>query len=343
MTLFLSAYESVISSKEALSMQKKVTFIINPMSASGKTGQRWPSLAPKVSAKFPNSEFIFTQASGEAEQLTQQAIQNGSEQIVAVGGDGTMNEVVNGYFKSRGESDAPTVSPTVSLGLLAMGTGSDLCKSLGIPKSFEQALNILQEEPVLVDCGRVQLGDQVRYFDNIASLGISGDIARHFEEHGKDGAFSYVTGLFKSARAYAKRGFSMSYLDECGQWQDHEMPDAFIAIIANAQYFGGGMHIAPKAMMNDGLFHCVMVKSVSAFEIMRYLPAIFKGKHLKHPPFHDFQASEIKLSATVPSWLEIDGEPCFQILANQSVNLKVEKVCLALHLAPNTTALIKKA
>ena len=318
-------------------MNKKVSFIINPMSASGKTGKRWPSLATKVSAAFPNSEFIFTRTAGEAKLLTQKAIQQGSEQVVAVGGDGTMNEVLNGYFQNNSQNP----EKKVSVGLLAMGTGSDLCRSLGIPRDFDEALSVLQKAPQQVDCGRVTLGDQVRYFDNIASLGISGEIARHFEKHGKTSAFSYITGLFKSARAYEKRSFSIDYLSPTQGWQHYDLPDAFIAIIANAQYFGGGMHIAPKAMINDGIFHCVLVKSVSALEITRYLPSIFKGKHLKHPPFHDFHASEIKIQASVPSWLEVDGEPCFQILPEQSLHLKVESARLPLHLAKSAKALHK--
>ena len=323
--------------KGAERMKKKVSFIINPMSASGKTGQRWPSLAPKVSAAFPNSEFIFTRSAGEAETLAYKAIQDGSEQVVAVGGDGTMNEVLNGYVKAnKSNHDHP-----VSIGLLAMGTGSDLCRSLGIPRRFEDAISVLKQAPQDVDCGRVTLGEKVRFFDNIASLGISGEIAKHFEKYGKTGAFSYITGLFKSARAYDKRGFSIDYRSPNQEWQHYELPDAFIAIIANAQYFGGGMHIAPKAIMNDGLFHCVLVKSVSALEIMRYLPSIFRGNHLKHPPFHDFHASEIKIKTTVPSWLEVDGEPCFQILPNQAVHLTVDSARLSLHLAQGAKAVHK--
>ena len=137
-----------------------------------------------------------------------------------------------------------------------------------------------------MDCGRVTLGEQVRYFDNIASLGISGEIARHLKSTVKV-VLSAITGLFKSARAYAK-SFSIDYLNPNQDWQHYELPDAFVTVVANAQYFGGGMHIAPKAMMNDGLFHCVLVKSVSALEIMRYLRFDLQWKTLKTPTISRF-------------------------------------------------------
>ena len=308
---------------------RKTVFMINPMSASGKTALKWPSISTKASSMFPNSEFIFTNSAGEAEELTRKVIESGAESVIAVGGDGTLNEVVNGYF----QSDDTPINSNVSLGVLPMGTGSDFCRSLGIPRQADKALEILKLAPRKIDCGIASVGEKRRFFDNIGSIGISGDIARHFEQHGKNGISSYVTGLFKSARRYEKRGFSIRYRTGTGAWESRELPDAFIAVIANGKYFGGGMSIAPQANLIDGLFHCILVKGMSGLEILRYLPSLFSGRHLKHPPFSDFKANEIEINVTAPSWLELDGEPSLEVTPTQPLTIKILQKTLNFHIA----------
>ena len=310
----------------------KVAFIINPVSASGRTKKKWPSISTKVRLMFPDSDFIFTKSAGEAERLTRQVISRGVQSVVAVGGDGTLNEVVNGYFNS---DDTP-INPKVSIGVLPMGTGSDFCRSLGIPRDPIKALEILKHTPQKIDCGVAVVGEERRFFDNIGSVGISGEVAKHFEQHGKASIFSYVTGLFKSARRYEKRGFSIRFKTQEAAWKTRELPDAFVAIVANGKYFGGGMSIAPKAHLNDGLFHCVLVEGVTGTQIMRYLPSIFKGTHLRHPPFSDFETNEIEIKVTSPSWLELDGEPSLKVTPAKPLNIRVLKNRLNFHVADHS-------
>lgn len=297
----------------------KTVFIINPSSASGNTGRRWVKIAPKASALFPEVEFLFTERGGHGEELTRAAIREGAERIVAVGGDGTMHEVLNGYFGS----DAAPLNPEVSLAVLPMGTGSDLCRSLGIPRDPITALELLKRPAVGLDCGQVTVGEEHRFFGNIGSIGISGEIARYFEEHGKNGAFSYVSGLFKSARTYQKRAFSVTLINAEGEEKRYQLPDAFIAIFANGCYFGGGMKIAPHAVLSSGDLQCILVRGVTGLEIMRYLPSIFMGKHLKHEPFTSDFAIRAELETNFESWIELDGEPALKLGAHQKALIQV--------------------
>ncbi len=306
----------------------ETAFIINPQSASGKTGRRWPKLALKVSQRFNAPKFFFTESAGDGERLAREAFQSGAQTVVAVGGDGTMNEVLNGYFDTTGA----VINPEASLGVLPMGTGSDLCRSVGVSRDPVEALSLLSEPPSHIDCGLVEVSEQRRYFGNIGSVGVSGEVAKYFEEHGKTGALSYISGLFKAASNYQKRGFSLRFKTLDGEVVEREIPDAFISIFAKGRYFGGGMKIAPKSMLTNGSLQCVLVRGVSGLEIMRYLPSIFAGKHLKHPPFSSLIASEVELSVTHDSWIELDGEPALKVTPEERAIIKVLPSRVLFHL-----------
>jgi len=305
--------------------------IINPQSASGKTGRRWPKVAPQLLAHLPQAEFVFTQHSGEATELVRAALSAGPRLIIAAGGDGTVNEVVNGFFDQSGMP----LEPEASLGVLPLGTGSDLCRSLGVPRDPRQAIELLTCAPRQLDCGWAEVGNYGRAFINIASLGISSEIAQHFEEHGKNGMMSYVSGLLSAARRYQKRGFRLKFdIADVGaqpQWVERQLPSAFVLALANGQFFGGGMHIAPQAMLDDGLFQCVLVREISTLEILRYLPALFKGKHLRHPPFDALNAREVEISVTHDTRLELDGEPLLCLSPDQPGRLKILPQSIRVH------------
>lgn len=305
----------------------KTIVLINPQSASGKTRKRWPRVAPLVMKAIPEATLRFTQSAGEAEQLAREAIEEGATRLVAVGGDGTINEVVNGMIDHRGNP----VNPEVSLGILPMGTGSDLSRSLKIPKKFEDAVKLLTAAPQAVDCGFVEVAGAGRAFINIGSLGISSEVARHFEEHGKTGIVSYVSGLLSASKRYGNRGFTVRYKDTQGEWCDRQLPRAFVLAVANGQYFGGGMHIAPDAKMNDHAFQCVLIRDLSTMEIIRYLPSLFKGAHLRHSPFTSLNTHELEIQVTQPTYIELDGEPTFELSPDRPGHLRLLPNALKVH------------
>jgi YegS/Rv2252/BmrU family lipid kinase len=316
--------------------------IINPHSASGKTGRRWPKVAPQVLKVLPQAEFIFTQRSGEATDLVRASLQDAPRIIVAAGGDGTVNEVVNGFFNQ----DGSVIQSEASLGVLPLGTGSDLCRSLGIPRNPLHAIELLTSDPRRIDCGRAEVNGRGRAFLNIASLGISGDIAQHFERHGKKGMMSYVSGLLSAARRYQDRGFHLrfntSVTPDESQWVERQLPSAFVLAIANGQFFGGGMHVAPEAILDDGLFQCVLVRGLSTLEIVRYLPPLFNGNHLKYSPFDALNAREVEISVTQETCLELDGEPALSISPGQRGSLKLLPQAILVH-SSHSPALSKRS
>ena len=314
---------------------EKTVVIINPQSASGKTGKRWPRVAPKLLSVYPNAELLMNKESGEAATLAKNAVIDGANRVIAVGGDGTINEVLNGLIGSQGKP----LNSNVSLGVIPMGTGSDLSRSLAIPKDPDLAIEALKSPAQPVDCGWAEVNGKGRAFLNIGSLGISSEVARHFEEYGKSGIVSYVSGLMRSAQRYSKRAFTLRFLDDDGSWQERQLPKAFVLAVGNGQYFGGGMHITPQAHMSDGSFQCVLVRDLTTLEIIRYLPSLFRGLHLKHAPFQSVFSKEVEVTVSHSTFMELDGEPTFELTPSSPGRIRVIPKAIRIHTGERAPAL----
>jgi diacylglycerol kinase (ATP) len=308
-------------------LDQSALVIVNPSSAAGKTGRRWSQLAPHVKRILPHAKICMTQHVGHATQLAKQAALQNVSQIVAVGGDGTIHEVLNGLFDEQGQA----LSPNLILSPLPMGTGSDLCRSLGIPRDPKQAVQLLNQEAQTIDVGHVKFYRNMPSFDcesfnepipnksevqyskvflNIGSFGLSGAVARHFEIHGKGGSLSYLLGIFKASSSYQNSPVELT-LKGVDQEPKVIRRTLYTCAIANAQYFGNGMHVAPNAHVNDCLLDCVLVGDLSILEVVQRMPALYRGKHLKKPKFESYQAQSVYISTQDPHkviWVELDGE-----------------------------------
>src|SRR6476620_10592949 len=155
-------------------MAGSTVLVVNPQSAGGKTERRWPELRAIIQEGYGAFEERFTRAAGDATEMTREALRAGAELVVAVGGDGTINEVVNGFFD--GEN---AVAPNASFGIVPAGTGGDFIKSLNVPRDTFAAAAALKTPPRAIDVGRLHYvtdggAPAIRHFINIASFGIGG-------------------------------------------------------------------------------------------------------------------------------------------------------------------------
>jgi diacylglycerol kinase (ATP) len=311
--------------------------IVNPASASGKTRRKWPTLSPHVVRALPDCRIHLTERSGEAESVSREAIEGGCLHVVAVGGDGTVHEVVNGFF----DADGASINPEVTLSILPMGTGSDLCRSLGLPRDPRKAIDLLNKKGTAMDAGWVSFpradhesADHTasRAFVNIASVGLSGQVARHFEAHGKGGALSYLTGIFTASKGYNNQPLEFNLQDIEGASQRIQRT-TFTCAIANAQYFGNGMHVAPNAQINDGQFQVVIVGDLGPLEVVRRLLPLYKGRHLNKPKFESYDASSVLLETRGDEavWVELDGEASGALPARFDLKRQAFKVTLGAH------------
>lgn len=285
--------------------------IVNPASAGGSTGRAWPGVASAVRQHFGPFEVAFTKRAGEAVEISEREACAGRRFIIACGGDGTVNEVANGILRSEAEAE---------LGLLPSGTGGDFRRTLGVPRRTADAARALREgETRLMDAGRVTFVNEggeagSRYFVNVASFGMGGDVIKRVKSRAGlpagaarllGGRLSFAAAALQAAVTFEKPSVRVS-LD--GGAASRMNVANFC--VANARYFGGGMKIAPDAKVDDGRFDVVAVGDVSALTVLANSYRLYLGTHLGMQQVHHALARRVRAESASEAVvkLEIDGE-----------------------------------
>ena len=251
--------------------------IVNPASAGGKTERRWPDLRAALDAAGIAFSVHPTAGPGDATVAARDALRGGVQRIVAVGGDGTLNEVVNGFFSD----DGTPVRADAELGILPSGTGGDFRKSIHIPLDPAKSVGILaggKTRPV--DAGKIEFADgMVRYFINIADCGIGGEVVARVNRSRFKGGGIRGTAVFLSTSLTVLMTFGSRDVDLTidGETIHRSIQNV---VLANGRYFGGGMCIAPNAELDDGKLDVVILKRMSRLQSLLGMPKIYKGTHL---------------------------------------------------------------
>lgn len=289
-----------------MSKPLKTFVVVNPNSANKRTGKIWPDIKKVLTDSIKDFETSFTSGPYTAPALTRQAIRSGFDRIISVGGDGTLNEIVNGFF----ENDKP-LNPDAMLGVISMGTGSDFIKTLGLPKPYPDAVRVIgRAKTTTLDAGRIKFvshegKETVRYFINIADAGIGGETVDRVNRTTKafGGFVSFLWGTVLTLITYKNKNITITL--------DNNKPsDAEINMlaIANCQFFGGGMHIAPKADPCDGMFDIVTIGKAGFIDFLRNSSKIYKGTHINDPMIGYTNARHVELSSKDRVLLDVDGE-----------------------------------
>ena len=282
--------------------------IVNPRSQGGQAGRDWPHLADRIRRGLPFEE-AHTTAPGDATRLTREALRAGAARVVALGGDGTINEVVNGFF----EAGHP-IAPEAAFGLLPYGTGGDFRKTVRIPKDFDDAVAVLaRDQRRRIDVGRLDLtsdeGRVVRMFANIASFGMSGVVDRLVNQSKK--RFGKLSFLIATTRGMLRYDNQRVRLVFDGVAADALEMTINTVAVANGQYFGGGMHIAPEAELDDGRFDVVAIGDVGMKELVLNSRRVYQGTHLGLDHISHRRATRVDAEPVEPGEiveLDVDGE-----------------------------------
>ena len=274
--------------------------IINPTAGRGQAGKQVHAIAQRLRENgILNAVWHYTQAPGDAERLAREAANEGASLVVAVGGDGTVHEVVNGILGT-----------SATLGIIPFGTGNDFARALGLHGDLAVACGALaQGETRRIDVGTIEgrgTGGPRRFLV-IAGTGYDAETARTVNEGISylSGAAAYVWGAILTARQFTPFRLSLTWDDG----EKIETPAMFVSV-ANTETTGGGMKIAPGAQPDDGLFDICLVREVGKWDLLRQLTKVFDGSHVKHPAVTMLRASRIALDADPPQPLLIDGEVC---------------------------------
>ncbi len=283
----------------------KPAVVINPRAGRGSARKTWTWLAPGIRSRFGDIPIHITKGPGMAWQASRQALDNGARSLICLGGDGTLNEVINAVCTlSSSPADIP-------IGFIPNGTGCDLIKTLPIPRDVGQALEVLvsgREERL--DIGRITYppgtgGFQQRYFHNVASFGVGGDVVQRVNTSrkylGPLCAFlwaSCLSLLLSKPKAIGLR------LDQGPE----QALTVWNLAVANGQYHGGGMRIAPQARLNDGLFVVVIIPNLNVLQILQHLPKLYNGRILDVPGVIVSEARSIAAESREDVLLDVDGE-----------------------------------
>jgi YegS/Rv2252/BmrU family lipid kinase len=288
----------------------KTVVVVNPQSQNGALGRRWPEIARVLGRTLGGFEHVLTEGPRDATRLAREALAGGAECVVAIGGDGTIHEVANGFFDEAG---AP-IRPGAALGILPFGTGGDFRKSVAIPTELEAAAAVLSAGHTrAVDVGRLtytHAGASGRcIFVNIASFGIGGLVDHIVNTSSKrlGGTLSFFLGTVRAVARYKNQRVRL-ILDEREDEPLHLTINN--VAVANGRYFGGGMHIAPEARVDDGVFDVVAIGDYKAGEMLVHGSKLYRGTHLAldkvvHRRAKKVQAFPVDAEEVL---LDVDGE-----------------------------------
>ncbi|MBL0219268.1 MAG: diacylglycerol kinase family lipid kinase [Myxococcales bacterium] len=286
----------------------RTVVIVNPKSQGGKLGKRWTEVAEILGRAFPFDEAI-TQGVGDATRLAREALRGGAGRIIAIGGDGTVNEVVNGFFE-----DGVAIAPEATLGLIPFGTGGDFRRSLGIPQSTHEAATVIAAgHRRKIDVGKLGFvatdgSPATRMFANIASFGVSGVVDRLVNESGKKlgGKLSFMFASVRATWSYKNQRVQLVF-----DGKDRAELSINTVAIANGKFFGGGMKVAPAAEIDDGTFEVVSIGDLGMGEVLKMSRKIYQGEHLSMDKVSVRRARVIEAEGIEPGAvieLDVDGE-----------------------------------
>jgi YegS/Rv2252/BmrU family lipid kinase len=273
---------------------------VNPAAAGGTTGKRWPEIAHRAAQRGLNGDSLISERPGQLTALAADAVANGATQLVVVGGDGSVNEVVNGIADAEG----------VELAVIPRGTGWDFVRTFDIPRDLDAAIDVALNGVVReIDLGVVTYrtwgGENARsVFANVASAGISGAIAQRANESSKalGGKVSYYWATLSVFFGWQTGEMRVS-VD--GESRSGKMIDA---VVCNGRYLGGGMMMCPEAEPDDGVFDVLLIGDVTKRDLLLVLPKTYKGKHLPHPRLELLRGKVVTVESAEPLPIELDGE-----------------------------------
>lgn len=292
--------------------------ILNPMAGGGKAQRMWPEVERLLKAEGMGYTMVQTQHSGHGIALAREAVLSGYRKFLAVGGDGTNNEVVNGIFSQREVPPSGIIHT-----LLPVGTGNDWARTYRIPRDFRKWIPLLKQEKLCwQDLGRVeyQCGGETRtrYFMNVAGMAYDGFLVKKANETqgGVRNKLKYLLLLATQLFQYKNRRAAVIF-------EGHEFEAYFYAVnVGICKYSGGGMQLVPHAVPDDGLLALSYDIGLSKLDVIAMTPRLFWGNLAQHPKVRTHQVKTLRVEAREerPTYLEADGEflgetPCtFSIL-----------------------------
>lgn len=272
---------------------KRVCVIVNPISGGKKNKQKIIDyLQTCLNHTGMVVDIKITERRGHATQLANQASEKQMDLVVAIGGDGTMNEVATGL-----------VGRKTVMAMIPLGSGNGLARSLGVPLQFQDAVDLIGEGNITaIDVGKVN----EHYFFLLAGIGFDAAVGKRFDEHHSRGPIPYFYLSMQEFLNYKPKKIKL-------QVDEHYLEiEPFMVTVANGRQFGNNAFVAPQAKLNDGKLNVSILHQLKLHHLPTFLPKVFNGTIDKFSHAEFYTAEKIILERTEPDFINIDGEPVFE-------------------------------
>jgi YegS/Rv2252/BmrU family lipid kinase len=279
-----------------------ILFLVNPEAGNGKAKREWPAIAEIIKENLSEYDFEFTQHPLHATELARNAVLKGYETIVSCGGDGTLNEVVNGIAGSE-----------VRMGLIPLGTGSDFGKTIGI-RSVDDAIKALKGNKFeRVDVSNVTFDatGQSRIFINVLEIGFGAEVMKYVNSHSKHGRSTFIVGILSTV--WKLRRFKPGV-----EREELRDVDTIEVIVANGKYFGGGMLASPNSSISDGILDVHILRPVSRLSTIIRLRNLMNGTYIAKNYSFESTAKSVSFKEK-GNLVEMDGE----VIGNTPISINV--------------------
>jgi diacylglycerol kinase (ATP) len=280
----------------------KTLVVLNPHAAGGRAGHIWIKLEPLLWKSLGELVVAVTQRPEDVAEHLDKAYEAGLTRVISIGGDGTNNVLVNAIVN---HNDRHPGQPPMVYGNVPVGTGRDFARCIGTTFKPEVAARwIASAQPRPTDVGRLAYDDHAKYFLNIASAGLSGEVNRRVNRSQTRRPWTFLAATVGTLIAHRPQHMRVE-LD--GQaWYEGS---AYLVAVANGTTFGHGMKIAPTAQVNDGLFDVILIKGMPRAEILLALRKVYDATHLVHPGVQFHRARQVRISGLKGALgLDLDGE-----------------------------------
>jgi diacylglycerol kinase (ATP) len=284
-------------------------FLVNPASGGGSTGRRWPELAHAAAEIGLVGEALISERPGHLTELAQQAVAEGGELLVVIGGDGSVNEVVNGVAAALAGGGSRPSAADVDLALVPRGTGDDFARTYKIPRGRAALAVAARGRTTTIDAGRVSFrawdgSTRDAWFANVASAGMSGAIARRADDTSR-ALGATVAFAWAILRVFADWRSSEVEVTVDRERRAGRMHDV---VVANGRYLAGGIMICPEARPDDALFDVLLIGDLTKRELLVTLPKTYVGRHLPHPKAELLRGTTVGIDSRQPLPIQLDGE-----------------------------------
>ncbi|MFQ6088335.1 MAG: diacylglycerol/lipid kinase family protein [Candidatus Methanofastidiosia archaeon] len=278
----------------------KMMLVVNPTAGAFKVSKKWEEVKKLLEREKITYDYRLTSKPKEATPLTREALREGYEHIVVVGGDGTVHEVVNGFFDSKG-----LISKRACLSLIPIGTANDFVVNASLVKDYREAISKLKSDEIKkIDIVRVQMREDTRYSTSISGIGFDSEVSKESFSSPKflGKTLSYIYSVFKALIRLK------SYRFEINLDGERFSERAIFVDVCNASYYGGGMMMAPDARIDSGFFDLVIAGEFSRFETIRTLPKVYSGTHIQSPKVKVMRGRRVEISTEKVLPIHAEGE-----------------------------------